>query len=231
MQYPEETVQSQYAASPTIRELVDGFNRAIDPQADIKLFYDKYFNPSTAAGFGLDCWARIVGISRSIWLEKVGKNFGYFTTENETPYDPDTYKGFEPWDQGVFWEPDQEGKGTYVIGDDAFRQFVFWKALANISTSDAYTLNRLLSQLMGQSVIVSETGVMQIRITTTSPLEDWQKAVLTQYGMFGKPAAVGYDFYCIETPVLGFVEDGDNYGTFGEAPFFNGTAIADFVGS
>ena len=231
MLYPEETVQSQYAASPTIRALVDGFNKLVDPRDDIQLFFDKYFNLDTAKGFGLDCWARIVGVSRSIWLEKVGKNFGYFTTENEVPYVENTYKGFMPWDQGVFGEPGADGKGNYLIGDAAFKEFILWKALANISTGDAYTLNRLLSKLMGQSVIVSETGVMQIRITTTSPLENWQKAVMTQYGMFGKPAGVGYDFYTIETPVFGMVEDGDNYGTFGEAPFFNGTATADFVGS
>ena len=40
----DETVLSQYSASPRIKALLRGFNKLIDPKADIKLFYDKVFN-------------------------------------------------------------------------------------------------------------------------------------------------------------------------------------------
>ena len=72
------TVQSQYAASPTITALVDGVNSLIDPRSDIQLFYDNIFNPATAVGIGLDIWARIVGVERNIYLEDLSNNFGFF---------------------------------------------------------------------------------------------------------------------------------------------------------
>lgn len=207
------TIQSQYAASPTITALVDGVNALIDPRSDIQLFYDNIFNPATAVGIGLDIWARIVGVERNIYLEDVAGSFGFFITGTQE---------WQPWDQGTFYSPDTVQGGTYKIADEAFRQFIFWKALANISTADCYTMNRLLTKLFGFPAAVTEVGVMQIRITTTTPLEPWQRAVILQYGMFGKAAGVGYEFWNIETPVLGFVADGQNYMPFGQAPFFSG---------
>ena len=221
MIYPEETVQSQYASALTINALVKGVNKQVDPRVDVQLFYDKIFNPATAVGIGLDIWARIVGAERTIYVDELSGNFGFYVTGTQD---------WEPWDQGTFWSPETAKKGAYKIADDAFRKFIFWKALANISTTDCYTMNRLLTSLFGFPVIVTETGVMEIRITTTSPLEDWQKAVLTQYGMFGKAAAVGYEFWTIETPVLGFVADGENYAPLGQAPFFSGVMQSDFGG-
>lgn len=222
MLYPEATVQSQYAASPTIRALVDGINAQLDPRADIKLFFDMIYNPRTARGVGLDYWARIVGVERNIYVEELGENFGFYITGTQE---------WEPWDQGVFYEPENVKRGSYRIDDESLRKFIFWKALANISTADCYTLNRLLTKLFDSPVIVTEAGVMQIRITTTRPLEPWQRAVMIQYGMFGKPCGVGYEFWTIETPVLGFVVDGDNYAPLGQAPFFSGTMEQDFGGN
>ena len=222
MQYPDATIQSQYAANPTITALVEGFNAEIDPRSDIKLFFDKIFNPRTAEGVGLDYWARIVGVERNVWVEDPQENFGFYITGTQE---------WQPWDQGTFYEPETAGRGSYRIADEYFRQFIFWKALANISTADCYTLNRLLSSLFDNPVIVTETGVMQIRMTTTRPLEPWQKAVLSQFGMFGKPAGVGYEFWTIETPVLGFVVDGENYQPLGQAPFYSGVMESDFGGN
>jgi hypothetical protein len=223
MLYPEETVQSQYAASPTIRALVDGINKELDPRADIKLFYDKIYNPRTAQGVGLDYWARIVGVQRNIYITDLSDTFGFWMSGGTQEW--------EPWDQGIFYTPEYAQQGSYRIDDGAFRRFIFWKALANISTADCYTLNRLLTKLFDNPVIVTETGVMEIRITTTRPLEDWQKAVMIQYGLFGKPAGVGYEFWTVVTPVLGFVRDGDNYMPLGQAPFFSGVMESDFGGN
>lgn len=218
MLYPEATVQSQYAASPTIRALVDGLNERIDPRADIKLFYDDIFNLETAQGAGLDIWARIVGVSRNVEVTDFTETFGFFGSE------------LNPWDQGIFYEPDNASVGSYKLSDNAFRQFILWKALANISTCDAYTLNRLFSQLLSQNVIIRETGVMVIRLITTKRLEDWQRVILKQYGLFGKPAGVGFEFATIETPALGFVPDGENLQPFGQAPMYNGTIYVEDLG-
>ena len=67
-------------------------------------------------------------------------------------------------------------------------------------------------------------------MTVTKPLEDWQKAVLLQYGLYGKPAGVGYEFWTIETPVIGFVIDGQNYMPLGQAPFFSGVMQREIGG-
>lgn len=141
------------------------------------------------------------------------------------------WQDWQPWDQGVFYEPGDKNKGLYRIDDKALRKFIFWKALANISTADCYTLNRLLSKLFNFPVCVEETGVMHIKVTTMAKLEDWQAAILAQYGMFGKPAGVGFEFWSVETPVLGLVPDGDTYLPFGQAPFFNGVIQNDLGGN
>ena len=90
MQYPDETIQSQYAASPTITALVTAFNTRIDPSADIQLFFDCIFNVATAQGIGLDWWGRIVGVERNIRVS-VGEWLGFYGS------------GLLPFDQGVFY--------------------------------------------------------------------------------------------------------------------------------
>jgi len=61
-----QTVVSQYANSPTITQLISGFDQSIDPQADFGNFYSQIWNIDTAQGFGLDIWGRILGVSRQI---------------------------------------------------------------------------------------------------------------------------------------------------------------------
>ena len=76
--YIDATVQSQYAASPHIRALVDSFWEAINPEADINEIYKKMVNPETAEGFGLDVWGRIVAIGREyIALDESTKYLGF----------------------------------------------------------------------------------------------------------------------------------------------------------
>ena len=51
------TIQSQYACSPKIMALAQGFADLIDPEADLQLFYDKVFNIDTAQGVALSTLA------------------------------------------------------------------------------------------------------------------------------------------------------------------------------
>lgn len=62
-------IQSQYAASPVIGQLLEDFRGNIRPDGDIKKFYDSIMNIKTATGAGLDTWGNIVGISRTIVLD------------------------------------------------------------------------------------------------------------------------------------------------------------------
>lgn len=66
MQNYLQTVISQFGNSPTILAMIDTFNQAVDPSADIDNFVTWVWQVSTAQGFGLDIWGRIVGVSRTI---------------------------------------------------------------------------------------------------------------------------------------------------------------------
>ena len=61
-----QTVVSQYGNSPTITSLIESFNDAVDPSSNIDNFYTWVWDVSSAQGFGLDIWGRIVGVSRTI---------------------------------------------------------------------------------------------------------------------------------------------------------------------
>lgn len=62
----EQTIISQYGTSPVISQLVRNIDQYIDPRADLDTFYSYVWDISTAQGFGLDIWGRIVGIDRAI---------------------------------------------------------------------------------------------------------------------------------------------------------------------
>ena len=60
----DKVIQSQYANSKRINDIINNFWDCINPENDIKNLYDKIINLNTAVGFGLDIWGRIVAISR-----------------------------------------------------------------------------------------------------------------------------------------------------------------------
>lgn len=204
---PGETVQSQYAASPTIRALVESARTSIAPDEDIQLFYDRIFNIETAQGVGLDIWGRILGIGRSIDVDNYDEVFGF----EEADYDP--------FDVSPFWA----GEGAtqrYTMADNAYRELLMWKAMANISTADAASLNRLLAGLFpGQDVVVHEAGIMGIELYIFFPLEAWQRSILRNYGLLAKGAGVGFKWVEIPYPVFGFAET-EFYDPFDTSPFW-----------
>ena len=204
----DETIQSQYSASPTIIALVHSSRVRIKPDADIKLFYDCIFNIETAQGIGLDIWGRILGIGRLLDVEDAGEWFGFLEAD------------YDPFNVSPMWD----GSRTTIqteLADDAYRYLLMWKALANISTADAASLNNLLLGLFpGMDVVVHEVGPMAIELYVFFPLEPYQRAVLDAYGLFAKGAGVGFNWCEIPEPVFGFNEAG--YEPFDTAPFWTG---------
>lgn len=209
--WQDKTVQSQYSASPTILKLIENFRFAVSPSCDTSLFYQVIFDVDTAEGVGLDIWGRIVGVTRSVTVSA------------------EDYLGFygsllKPFNQAQFWlnaaESDQ-----YQLTDLAYRRLIMWKALANISTADAATLNKLLALLFQNSkpVYVLETGIMAIRLVIEFELEPYQRAILRTYGLFAKGAGVGLEWLEVPTPVLGFA--GSGLAPFNQAPFFMGSLV------
>src|SRR5271155_4232887 len=61
----EETILAQYANSPTITGLIQYMYQWFRPDADLDNFYNFVWNVSTAQGFGLEIWGRIVGLGQN----------------------------------------------------------------------------------------------------------------------------------------------------------------------
>lgn len=209
MLQPGETIQSQYAASPAIRALAESARVRIAPDADIELFYQSIFHISTAEGAGLDIWGRILGIGRKVDITELTDFFGFLGSDNE------------PFDQAPFWNGNDQPTGVYELEDEAYRQLLFWKAMANIATADAASLNHLLQGLFpGRNIVVYETGPMALDLLLYFPLEPWERTILKNYGLIAKGAGVELNWVEIPYPVFGFNEAG--YDPFDSEPFWDG---------
>ena len=135
-----ETILAQYANSPALTGIIERFNEAADPRRMIDLFLQDVWNPLTAKGWGLDVWGRIVGVGR---IQKVSQP--EFIGFDEAD---DGSGSARPFNDGVFYA----GKSiteNYALTDDAFRQLIFAKAAANISSGSIADINRILMIIFG----------------------------------------------------------------------------------
>lgn len=177
----EQTIISQYGNSATITQLIRNMNTYIRPDIDIDNFYTWIWNVSTAQGFGLDIWGRIVGVSRTIFT------------------DPIT-----------------------ALDDDAFRALIMLKALSNISASNAPAINQLLQNWMAGRgrCYVNDLGNMMMRYTFEFPLQPFEVEIITNSGIFLRPAGVGAWAMDAPLPAFGFSQMGTTWALpFGQAPF------------
>lgn len=213
-------IQSQYSASEKILALAASFQKRIEPRADVNLFYQKIFNIYTAEGEGLDIWGRILGIGRIIDGPPDVECFGF---QGSNLY---------PFDQAPFIPDDALVPPTYLtLDDDAFRLMLLYKALANISASDAATQNRLLSVLIDTGVggfsgaaYVLEIGTMVIRWVFETRLTAEQLSIFSIVGTLARGAGVGWELYMIDKPrTFGF--QGSGLQPFNQAPFIRNGAL------
>lgn len=201
------SLQSQYSASPIMRKLIRSYMRRVDPGVDIELFYAEIFNIMTARGLGLDIWGRILGVGRL--LEVASEDcFGF------------SGSGLLPFNQGVFHIP---GRISHVrLADQPYRRLLLFKALANISSSDAATINHLLNELFeNRKLYIIETGVMAIRFVFEFSLEPWERSMFRNYGVLTRGAGVYYDWIEVKADeTFGFAGSGllpFNQGVFSAA--------------
>lgn len=198
------TVQSQYADSLTLVAVVDAFAQRILPDADITLFFNEIFNIYSARGWGLDNWGRILGIGRIIQVSD-NKVFGFAGS------------GLQPFNQGTFTS--HGVTKAYALTDEAYRHLLLIKALANISSADAATLNVLLAQLFpGQTVYVLEVGTMAVRFVFEFFVKPFERAIFQVPGLLTRGAGVETKMYEIpKGSTFGFAGSGlqpFNQGTF-----------------
>lgn len=177
------TFLAQYANSPIITGLIEAFNAEIDPSADIDNLYDFVWNVATAQGFGLDIWGKIVNIPRQVTLLA-----------------PADYLGFEealptsfPFNQAPFYSGTlNPPQGQYLLSDDSYRVLIMTKALANISTFTAPSVNALLRILFAGrgSCYVQDLGGMAFEYVFNFALQPWEASVLLTPSLMPRPAGV-----------------------------------------
>lgn len=208
----QDTIISQYANSAILLQLIENFDDHVDQSANFQAFFDLVWNVDTAAGYGLDVWGRIVGVSRTLQVAS-GFYFGFKEAGSEA----------QPFGQGQFYSGDPL-TSNYNLSDNAYRTLILAKALANICDGSIPAINQLLLNLfpgrgncyvtegMGLTTryfgfdeagtVNSESfgfapfysgqsfGVMSMTYTFTFPLTPVEFAILEQSGVLPTPTGV-----------------------------------------
>lgn len=213
----EQTIISQYANSATISQLVRNMNTYLDPRADFDSFFDYVWNVDTAQGFGLDIWGRIINIRRELQIPNAPVYFGF----------KDALPGSYPFDEAPFYDGTPPATQTYKLADDAYRKLILTKALANIASSNAPSLNQLLQNMFADRgrCYVNDLGGMQFRYTFEFDLTLQEYAIVTQSGVLPRPAGVNAILFQSALPLFGFSEAGLSAAPFGQGVFIPQGAI------
>ena len=165
MQNWDTTLLSQYSSSAAIRGILQNFNDAIDPAADISNFYTNIWNIRQAVGKGLDDWGAIVGISRYL-TSSIDTNlyFGFFEM-----YSADDYYPAQPFSQAPFYT--QPSTSTFALSDSDYRTLLFAKAYSNISDCSVKSINNILRMLFPPSSPITGTilGISTLPWTLGTP--------------------------------------------------------------
>lgn len=182
-----DTILSQYANSPAMKQLIANANTYLDPAPNIVSFYDLVWNVDTAVGWGLDVWGRIVGVSRVLQIATV--DYLGFTG-------PIGASGIT-FNNGI-WYNGQAVTTNYALLDDPYRQLILAKAAANISDATIPSINQILLGLFGPGTTleipgnnyVSDGLDMTIVYNFGSALTPIQTAIIYQSGVIPRPCGV-----------------------------------------
>jgi hypothetical protein len=109
-----------------------------------------------------------------------------------------------------------------ILTDTQFREFILLKALSNISVATSPAINILLQNWMAGRgrCYVNDLGNMEIRYMFEFPLEPFEIDIITETGVFLRPAGVGGWVVTTNIPVFGFKEMGATWAApFNQEPF------------
>ncbi len=210
----QNTLMSQYANSPIICRLISGLNDCLDPNQNIKSFYDLAFNVMTAKGLGLDIWGRIVGVYRnvSIPVEQEEDVFGFET-------DPDTYSPFNVY---PFNYDDSMGYSSFKLMDDQYRIIILLKAASNIVLATAPSINKFLKMIFGNKrAYFLITGHMKAQYFFEFYLTNFERNIAYRLNILPRPSGVLLGFYEVSVDsTFGFF--GSNLQPFNQGVFYSG---------
>lgn len=188
----KKTILSQYDDSPTLLSMIESFNDAIDPTANITAFYENIWNVNTANGYGLDVWGQIVGVSR--YLQVSTSNYLGF---DEAYTAPTASTGPQPFNQAPF-ASGVPATTTFALTDNQYRQLIMVKAAANISNLSIPSINALLRAEFASNngidpygdAYVIDLGGMAFEYYLNFIPNAAQIAIINNSGVFPRPAGV-----------------------------------------
>jgi hypothetical protein len=141
--YLGPTVQKEYSNSPTLLALLDDFDQWCDTTEFSAQFLSYVWDITTAQGFGLDIWGRILGQSRYLQVQQTpGFNFGF--NINAAPGTQ-----WQPWSQAPFYNGSSSATVAFPLQDDYYRKLLLVKAAANIAACDCPSINYLMRAMFG----------------------------------------------------------------------------------
>ena len=206
------TVQSQYAASPRILALAAQFWDTLNPTSSFDLMIAKMIDPSTAEGYGLDVWGRIVGIKRA--LIPVARDYLAFAPPTGVT-NPDG----DSWNNAPFSPVNSAGYAS----DPIYRTYVYVKAMLNIGNGSLADLNRYFSLLYPDSGIkIIHSGTMIIRVLDFA-VRLTAADILALRTLDWVPLGVGWQLWQGEPDCFGFA--GSDLQPFDQAPFMPESAL------
>ena len=108
-----------------------------------------------------------------------------------------------------------------VLTDSQFLSLILLKALANISLATSPAINTLLLNWMAGRgrCYVNDLGDMEIRYMFEFALQPFEIDIITQSGIFLRPAGVGGWVVTTTLPVFGFSGMTDGAAPFNQEPF------------
>lgn len=177
----QATVISQFSNSPTLGQMIANLNAYIDQSANFDLLYADLWNVLTAVGYGLDVWGRIVQVGRVLALPVPANYLGW----------AEALPGAMPWTQGI-WFGGPPVTANFILSDDAYRQLILAKALANICNGSIPAINQILMYLFPGigNCYVTDGLNMTMTYTFSSMLNPVQFAIVTESGVLPRPTGV-----------------------------------------
>ena len=170
-----QTIISQYANSPRMLGLIEGFTDAVDVAARMDAFYSDIWDLDTATGYGLDVWGRIVGVGRVLQVA-TSDYFGFAEAGDADPFGDAQFAGYDdafgfaeagdaqPFGQAPFGlhplylgvDPNAGGgvfyagggiTSNYTTSDLVYRTLIYAKAAANITSGSIPAINGILLRI------------------------------------------------------------------------------------
>lgn len=207
----EDTILTQYSASPNLLSIIDTFNQAVGLDDFEDEFIAKVWDLTTNETFGLDIWGKIVGIGRYITAPIDSDSFGFSEADNGASDYP------LPFNDSPFFAGVQETTSVR-LADDAYRTLILCKAFSNISIATIPDINKFLRMLFagrGKAYCVNYRN-MTIGITFEFSLAPFEESILTNYDVVPVPSGVQLNIHQVVPPYFGFADDAYpfNDGTF-----------------